>query len=117
MHNLKYLKSFRKDLRNHGTSAEAVLWLCLKNRQLKGRKFRRQHSIGKYIIDFYSPAERLAIELDGATHGDLLQAEYDNKRTSFLNQLGVTVLRIENNRIFENSEDLLEYIASFFSDT
>jgi len=53
LHNRKYLKQFRQDLRNEMTFSEARLWSCLKGKQLEGRKFRRQHSIGNYIVDFF----------------------------------------------------------------
>jgi len=68
--NRKYLKSFRSSLRNKSTSAEAVLWNILKSKNLNGRKFRRQHSIGNYIVDFYCASEKLVIELDGNPHGE-----------------------------------------------
>ncbi|MFI5384261.1 MAG: endonuclease domain-containing protein [Methanosarcina thermophila] len=66
--NISYLKARRKELRENLTPAEAALWNVLKSSQFKNRKFRRQHSIGKYIVDFYCPAEKLIIELDGAVH-------------------------------------------------
>ena len=62
IHNREYLKIFRRDLRNAGTPAEATLWKQLRNSQLDGKKFRRQHSIGPYIVDFFCPEARLAIE-------------------------------------------------------
>jgi very-short-patch-repair endonuclease len=68
LHNGTHLKENRKDLRNNLTTAEATLWTFLQRRQLEGRKFRRQHSIGNYIVDFYCPQERLAVELDGEYH-------------------------------------------------
>jgi very-short-patch-repair endonuclease len=68
INNKKELKLFRKNLRNNSTSAEATLWGYLQNRQLEGRKFRRQHSIENYILDFFCPSEKLAIELDGNDH-------------------------------------------------
>jgi hypothetical protein len=61
-------KEFRKNLRNSMTPAECVLWQSLKGRQLLGKKFRRQSSIGRYVVDFYSPEARLVIELDGERH-------------------------------------------------
>ena len=67
IHNRERLRVLRRALRNNATNAEAILWRYLKRRQLKGRKFRRQHSIGPYIVDFYCPAEKLAVELDGDT--------------------------------------------------
>ncbi len=68
LHNRKYLKENRKMLRSNLTPAEAELWKHLKSSQLYGRKFRRQHSIGNFILDFYCPSEKLAIELDGQIH-------------------------------------------------
>jgi very-short-patch-repair endonuclease len=68
LYNLKYLKSTRIYLRENLTEVELVLWEILKNKKLYGRKFRRQHSIGHYIVDFYCPSERLIIELDGQHH-------------------------------------------------
>lgn len=68
LHNRKHLKDFRKELRNNSTKAESRLWKVLRKRQLEGRKFRRQHSIGNYIVDFYCPEEKLIVELDGAIH-------------------------------------------------
>jgi very-short-patch-repair endonuclease len=59
------LKQYRKTLREKSTSAEVALWNLLKNKQLEGRKFRRQYSLGKYIADFCCPAEKMIIELDG----------------------------------------------------
>lgn len=68
INNLPALRFFRKALRHNLTPAEAKLWTLLKGSQLAGRKFRRQHSVGNFILDFYCPSERLAIELDGAVH-------------------------------------------------
>ena len=67
IHNIKKLLYRRKDLRNNSTSEEILLWLRLKNSQL-GFKFRRQHSIGGYIVDFYCPSKKLVIEIDGKEH-------------------------------------------------
>ena len=96
LHNLPELKTFRKELRNHLTPAEATLWDLLKNRQLDGRKFRRQHSIGSYIVDLYCPMENLAIELDGEAHNSAVRAERDRERDLFLQHAGILVLRFEN---------------------
>ena len=91
-----------------------MLWSALKNKQLQGRRFRRQYSIGNYILDFYCPSEKLALELDGDSHDDVLRAGYDDERTRFLEEQGIRVLRIENDVVFSMPEDLLEYIAGFF---
>ena len=96
------LKKFRKELRNNLTPAEALLWKCLKNKQLEGKKFRRQHSINNYILDFYCSSEKLAIELDGEGHHKPNQSEYDCNRDLFLNSYGIRILRFENREIFQN---------------
>jgi very-short-patch-repair endonuclease len=79
----------RSFLRNSSTSAEAVLWTYLKPASIDGRKFRRQHSIGKYIADFYFPSEKLILELDGEPHGDYIQIEKDKIRDKFLKGLAL----------------------------
>ena len=75
INNLSYLKEQRKVLRNESTPAEIALWQMLKGKST-GYKFRRQHSVGNYILDFYSPAIRLAIELDGEVHNNSEAEEY-----------------------------------------
>jgi len=110
------LKENRKALRNNSTSAEAFLWNFLKGKQLKGRKFSRQFSVGNYILDFYCPAEKLCIELDGADHFTSAGYEYDEERTAYLNKLGITVIRFENNTVFEATESVLETIVNNFKE-
>jgi very-short-patch-repair endonuclease len=90
------------------------LWLHFKNSQLEGRKFRRQHSIENYILDFYCPSEKVNIELDGAAHYTEEGTENDKLRDQFLNELDITVLRIENRDVFENLENVLEMIKNNF---
>jgi len=71
--NRKGLKSLRSTLRNSSTSAEVALWHILKSKRLEGRKFRRQYSIGNYVVDFCCPSEKLIIELDGNPHGNIIE--------------------------------------------
>ena len=104
--NRKGLKSFRSSLRNRSTSAEAVLWEILKSKQLDGRKFRRQYSIGSYIVDFCCPSEKLIIELDGDPHGEYHKIEEDENRDKYLESLGFNVLRFENRFVFQEPEYL-----------
>jgi very-short-patch-repair endonuclease len=111
------LTLYRRKLRNNSTSAEAVLWLQLKHSQLLGRKFRRQHSAAHYIMDFYCPSEKLAIELDGAHHYTEEGLRKDAERTKYLNSLGVTVIRFENKWVFEDMEYVLAEIKKHFSNT
>lgn len=96
------------------TTAEAALWKCLQRAQLDGKKFRRQHSIGPYVLDFYCPECRLAVELDGEGHLEILGSEADLERTEYLNRLNIRVLRFENRWIFENLESVLEEIRRNF---
>src|SRR5687768_9463746 len=100
LNNLPYLRTFRRNLRTNLTPAEARLRSLLKNSQLEGRKFRRQHSISGYILDFYCSSEKLGIELDGEVHFNELAAQYDHERSLFLMYFGVRVLRIENKWVF-----------------
>ena len=116
IHNRPELKENRKSLRNNSTSTEAFLWNSLKSKQLKGRKFRRQFSVGNYILDFYCPAEKLCIELDGADHFTSVGYEYDEERTAFLNKLGIKVIRFENKTVFDATENVLETIMSHFKE-
>lgn len=108
--NLEHVLPRRRTLRNHSTSAEATLWTLLKDKQLDGFKFRRQHSIGEYVLDFYCPKKKLAVELDGNYHKEESQATHDAKRTGFINSKGITVIRIENNNVFDNTSAVLDYI-------
>jgi very-short-patch-repair endonuclease len=114
IHNLEYLNDYRKKLRNNLTSAEATLWKSLQKKQLMGRKFRRQHSINNFIVDFYCASENLIIELDGAVHLDFAQENYDYERTLKLEKFGFKVVRFENKEVFENLEVVLEAISNCF---
>ena len=109
-HNLHEHVAQRKELRNHGTSAEATMWLMLKNRQVLGMKFRRQFSVGSFVIDFYCPEIKLAIELDGAPHFTFAGGMYDDEREKYIASQGITTLRYENKDIFKNPEGVIEEI-------
>jgi very-short-patch-repair endonuclease len=112
IHNRKHLEPFRKKLRNNSTSAEATLWNHLKQKQL-GKKFRRQHSAGNYILDFYCASDRVAIELDGAGHFTEEGVKRDARRTEYLNSLNIKILRFENRRVFEDIGNVLGEIRKF----
>jgi very-short-patch-repair endonuclease len=114
INNLPHLKPFRKALRNNLTPAEAGFWKIIQNKNLEGRKFRRQHSVGSYILDFYCPAEKLAIELDGEVHFNDSARERDGERKLYLQSCGIRVLRFENKRVFEDLEWMLDVIKSNF---
>ena len=108
-HNLNYMKPYRRELRNHSTVAEMGLWNYLKGRQLEGLQFRRQFSVGNYILDFYCPKLKLAIELDGEVHR--YTVEEDQQRSQvLLEQYGIKVLHYENRWVFEHLPWILEAI-------
>jgi very-short-patch-repair endonuclease len=96
------------------TPAEIRLWQALKKSQLARRKFRRQHSMGAYVLDFYCPAESLAVELDGSAHDTAAANERDERRDAFLASLGIEVLRFENRSVLENLEGVLAEISARF---
>ena len=105
-------KQIRKDLRNKMTAPEIVLWSKLKNKQFNNCKFRRQHGIGKFIVDFYCPELKLVIEIDGANHFfDKDSEKYDNDRQKFIESQGVKVLRFTNNDILDNLNEVMEIIG------
>ena len=109
--NLPHMKDFRRELRNNGTPAEAFLWTRLKGRQVEGLQFRRQFSVENYILDFYCPELRLAIELDGEIHNQ--QIEYDRARTlELMEKHGIKVLRYENRLVFEHLGSILSDISA-----
>ncbi|WP_210464616.1 endonuclease domain-containing protein [Rufibacter roseolus] len=114
IHNVPPLKENRRNLRNNLTSAEAFLWKILQRSQLDGKKFRRQHSVGPYILDFYCPSEMLAIELDGAHHFTYAGMENDHVRTAYLQNLNIRVIRFENKDVFEQTEGVIEEIRRSF---
>ena len=85
-----------RQLRRDSTPAERYAWTLLRNRRMLGLKFRRQHVLEGFIVDFYCPAQRLVLELDGAPHDLPAQAAYDRARRAWLEQLGYRVVRIRN---------------------
>lgn len=101
-------------MRSEGTAAEATFWVLLKNKQLEGRRFRRQYSVGNYILDFYCTSERLCVALDGADHFTTAGYEYDEERTAYLNRHDIHVIRFENKEVFENPEAVPEEIKCPF---
>ncbi|SRR5258708_18593245 len=99
---------FRRRLRQEQTDAERKLWSLLRSRQLEAYKFRRQHTIGPYIVDFCCLERRLIIELDGGHHAE--QIDKDNERSQFLEKKGYRVLRVWNNDLFKQTSALMDKI-------
>lgn len=115
LYNLPYLKETRQYLRKNMTEAELVLWSVLKEKKLDGRKFRRQHSIGHYIADFYCSSEKLIVELDGQHHFTNNGIEKDKERDEHLALLGKKVLRFENKEVLNNLTEVLKKIKKEFN--
>lgn len=105
--NFEYAKQNRVD----STPAESALWEELRNKKLKGYKFRRQHPVGIFILDFYCHAAKLAIEIDGEYHLEQEQQLYDRARTELLYQAGIKELRFTNQDILTNLPSVLGTIT------
>jgi len=101
----------RRALRRNSTDAEATLWTHLRAKRFVSFKFRRQHPCGPYILDFYCPDRRLAIELDGGQHFELQAQAYDARRTAYLRRSGIQMLRFPSDLIFTELHAVLEAIA------
>ena len=104
------LKNYARELRANLTDAEQRVWHLLRDRHFLGYKFRRQHPMGNYILDFYCAEANLAIELDGGQH--LENAAYDLQRTTVLQRDGMQVLRFWNNDVLNQTEAVLTQIAT-----
>ncbi len=101
------LENARK-LRQNQTDAEQLLWSLLRNRRFADKKFRRQHPVGRYILDFYCHELKLAIELDGGQHNEPPAKQYDADRTSYLEEQGIRVIRFWNNEVLQQTDSVLE---------
>src|SRR5262245_20580521 len=99
-----------RDLRQHMTDAEQCLWRCLRGKQLDGFRFRKQHPIAHFVLDFYCPAVRLAIELDGAQHNTSPGRASDDERTRYLNVRGIRVLRFWNHEVVQDLPGVLQRV-------
>ena len=110
IYNRPALKESRRQLRNNSTPAESALWEMLRSGRLCGTKWRRQVSIGNYIVDFYCPKAHLCIELDGEDHYTILGDTKDYDRTEYLKSKGLNVIRFENCEIWNDINRVLESI-------
>ncbi|MBQ8271198.1 MAG: endonuclease domain-containing protein [Bacteroidaceae bacterium] len=113
--NRKELKGLRRTLRRNLTPTEAALWSQLKAGKLDGISWRRQFSVGDYILDFYCPKFKICIELDGASHYTMQGDACDLDRTEFLNSKGIRVIRFENKEIWNNIDEVLDVIREYVS--
>ncbi len=110
IHNIESQKQTRRNLRSNMTKAEIIFWSKLRGKQL-GYKFRRQHGIGKYIVDFYCPELKLIVEIDGDVHGFNNKIKKDKDRQDFFENLGFIVFRYTNNDIKNNLTGVLDDLA------
>ncbi|MEK7616233.1 MAG: endonuclease domain-containing protein [Patescibacteria group bacterium] len=110
IYNNSIFKERRRELRNNQTEAEKILWKYIRNRQIEQCRFRRQFSVGPYILDFYCPRIRLAIEIDGQQHGKSESVVYDKEREEFMNDLDITTIRYGNNDVIRDPRQVVEDI-------
>ncbi|BBC26696.1 endonuclease domain-containing protein [Pseudanabaena sp. ABRG5-3] len=106
----KEIEAAARRLRQQLTVAETILWQALRGRQMGGLKFRCQHPVGRFIVDFYCPSSKLVIEVDGDIHNQ--QQEYDQVRTEQLQAFGYTVLRFTNDEVINDLSSVLSRIES-----
>lgn len=102
--------SLARELRSATSLPVGLLWRCLKGRRLEGLRFRRQHPAGSYILDFYCPALRLAVEVDGDGHGDPERKARDERRDAWLAERGVRVLRIQARTVLHDMDTAVRTI-------
>ena len=109
-HNLHTHLEKRRRLRIKATPEERVMWKLLSAKQLNGTHWYRQFSVGHYILDFYCPAAKLCVEIDGLHHLSEEVAQYDNQRTAYLANEGIEVLRVPNEIVWTQSDVMLSAI-------
>ena len=107
------IKQLARELRKHGTPAEKILWKHLRNRKLAGLRFLRQHPIGGYIADVYCPVLKLVIKLEGSVHDEPEQRKFDRERFAEFRIRGFRVLRVRNEVVMTDVNQVLGKILSF----
>ena len=105
-------KDRRRELRKNSTDSEQLLWSRLRAKQISDFKFFRQYSVGSYILDFYCPEKKLAIEIDGSQHLEPGRRAYDEERTNFLEEHDIKVIRFWSNDVIRNLNGVMEAIFS-----
>jgi len=104
-----------RELGGKATPAEQVFWELVRDRRFLGMKFRRQHQIGDYIVDFYCDEKKLVVELDGPVHATSERQRIDHKRDAYLQSLGLTVQRIRNEDLLDRTEATLRHLISLLN--
>lgn len=107
----KELKQFSRTLRKNMTDAETLLWSRIRGKQLKGFQFYRQKIIGNYIVDFYCPASKLVIEVDGGQHYREEGKDKDHIRDNYMKKIGITVLRFSDRDVLKRIDTVMENIC------
>ncbi|MBO6494411.1 MAG: endonuclease domain-containing protein [Roseivirga sp.] len=115
INNLNYLKERRRELRNNPTKYEELLWKRLANKKLNGIKFRRQHSLNHYIVDFYCATYKLIIEVDGEIHNQPENHNNDRMRDRELAELGYNTIRFTNRQVEFEIENVIEVIQNYIA--
>ena len=105
------LTSLRQKLRKDMPTAEVILWSELQGKRFMGLKFRRQYGIGRYVVDFYCPRLKLAIEVDGDSHSSPKAERYDKKRQEYIERKGIKIIRCDNNDVYKNIDGVIEDIV------
>ena len=114
LYNCTSMKARRQKLRRESPKAEVLLWRHLKGRKIGGYKYRRQYSVGGYVVDFYCAELRLVIEVDGPSHYRTKQAlAYDKKRQQFIESFGIRFVRFTNNDIYNNIDGVIKEIGKY----
>jgi len=107
----RYTISYRRKLRKDLTSAEKLFWSKVAHKQFFNLKFRKQHGIGPYIVDFYCSEKALVVEIDGDTHAGVENKERDEKRTKYLKSFGYSIYRYQNADVLTNVNGVMEDLA------
>ncbi|MCI0329947.1 MAG: endonuclease domain-containing protein [candidate division Zixibacteria bacterium] len=107
-----YVFELCRKFRKESTTAEKLLWKCLRNRHLSELKFRRQHPLGRYIADFYCVEAGLVVELEGKVHNQAEQREYDKIRKEELAGRGLRVMKFDNEEVLKRTERVLAKIVA-----
>lgn len=103
--------TFRRELRHNFTPAEILFWSKIAGKQFLNLKFRKQHGIGPYVVDFYCPQKKLIIEIDGDSHASREGVESDIQRTKYLKSLAYQIVRYANRDVLNNIEGVFEDLS------
>ena len=115
LHDAPFMRAHRRALRRRQTPSEVQLWQVLRDRQVGGWRFRRQHSVGRYVLDFYCVAARVGVEVDGGVHARPEVAAYDAERTAWLSHRGVRIVRVPNAAVLRDAGAVADEIAALLT--